>query len=101
LGKINFIQVFELITLLLAPVILFLLPPDYFDSSKTICIYHYITGDYCYGCGITKSIQHFIHGDFEIAFRYNKLVIVIFPLLVYLWTKYLKKTYKILKLHLF
>jgi len=52
----------------------------------------------CLGCGITRSVQHLIHFQFQEAWAFNKLVVVVFPALVYFWFTELRKMYLKLKL---
>ena len=72
-----------------------ILPADYFDKGQSICLSVLLLHQKCYACGITKAIQHLIHFDFQTAWQFNKLCVIITPLLVVLWaeefTKYLKK----------
>ena len=37
---------------------------------------------------MSRAVLSVIHFDFVEAYHYNKLVIVVFPLLCYLWGKY-------------
>jgi len=79
------------------PFVLLILPPNVFDSGPTICISKLITKIDCPGCGITRAIQHAIHFEFETAWKYNKLFVVIFPLLGWLYLKESYQTYKYFK----
>ncbi|MCF8329768.1 MAG: DUF2752 domain-containing protein [Crocinitomicaceae bacterium] len=45
----------------------------------------------CYGCGITRAIQHAIHFDFIRAWHFNKLVALVLPILLFLWINEIKK----------
>jgi hypothetical protein len=45
----------------------------------------------CFGCGITRAIQHAIHFDFYTAWNYNKLVVIVAPVLFFLWLKWLRE----------
>jgi len=45
----------------------------------------------CYGCGITKAIIASIQLDFVRAFKYNKLIVVVIPLIAFLWIKMILK----------
>jgi len=81
-----------------SPVILLLLGADYFDSGSSICISKLVLDRDCPGCGITRAVQHSIHGEWSTAFNYNKLIVIVGPLLIYLWLielgnliKYFKK----------
>lgn len=46
------------------------------------CIFYEVTGLYCPGCGITRSIISLIEGDLYQAFRYNQIVFVDIPIIV-------------------
>ena len=81
----------KLFLLILIPLTLILLPADYFDNGNSLCIHYLITGKQCYGCGITRAIQHLIHGEFTKAWQFNKLSFIVFALLLYLWLKYVVK----------
>jgi len=83
---------------IILPIILLLLPADFFDGSKSICLSALLLKKQCIGCGITKAVQHFLHFDFKTAWDYNHLVVLVFPLLVYLWIKELVTNYKKIKL---
>ena len=73
---------------------LIILPPNFFDSGQSICLSVLLLNRECYGCGMTRAIQHLIHFEFEMAYNYNKLSFVVFPLFVYLTLKELLKLYK-------
>ena len=75
------------ITLLLIPIILFILPYNYFDHGESVCISLMLFDVECYGCGMTRAVMHLIHFDFNEAIAYNKLVILVFPLLILWWLK--------------
>tara|TARA_B100001287_G_scaffold11288_1_gene8627 strand:- start:309 stop:626 length:318 start_codon:yes stop_codon:yes gene_type:complete len=80
-------KILSLLTLLLVPLILIILPADYFDNGQTICASVLLFDIECYGCGMTRAVMHFIHFEFTKALEYNKLVILVFPLLTLLWLK--------------
>lgn len=51
------------------------------------CVFHELTGAYCPGCGITRSLASILQGDVYQAFRFNALVFIIAPLyLLYMYT---------------
>jgi hypothetical protein len=83
----KYFKVSALIILFLSPVILFILPADYFDNGQTICASVFLFDIECYGCGMTRAVMHFIHFEFIKAVEFNKLVILVFPLLTLLWLK--------------
>ena len=43
-----------------------------------------------------RAISSIFHGDLLGAFKYNKLVLIVFPLLVYIWVTKIKKEYMML-----
>ena len=63
-------------------------------SGDSICLFKRI-GIPCYGCGITRAIWALIHFQFDSAMQYNKLCVIVFPLLVYVVLKFSLKVKKI------
>jgi hypothetical protein len=72
---------------LLIPVVMFLVPPELISQQHSVCLFKNLTGHECYGCGMTRALFSAIHLRFEDAFNYNKLVVVVLPLLIYIWVK--------------
>jgi len=81
------VKILSLSILFSIPIILFILPPTYFDSGQTVCLSVLFFDLECYGCGMTRAIMHFIHFEFIKSINYNPLVVLVFPLLVLLWVK--------------
>jgi len=79
---------------IMIPFFLYLVPLEWLVKQHTICIYKNITGRDCYGCGITRAVLSVLHFDFEKAFNYNRLIIIVFPLLIYIWIKTIISMYK-------
>ena len=75
---INFIFLIILIT---GPFVLLWLPKTFFDEGKSVCISILLFHTSCYGCGMTRAIQHLIHLDFKGAWQYNKLSFIVLPIL--------------------
>ena len=71
--------------LLLLPLSLFTLPADFFDHGPPMCLSVLLLDTQCYGCGMTRGIQHLLHLDFSAAASFNKLAFVVLPLLVFYW----------------
>lgn len=67
------------------PIFLLILPIDFFDSGNSICISKFLLDVECYACGLTRAIMHLIHLDIDGALSYNKLSIIVLPLLFYVW----------------
>ncbi len=77
--------------LLLLPVLLYLIPVDSLNDTHTICLFKNIFGVNCYGCGITRAVLSALHFRFAAAFEYNKLVVIVLPLFIYVWIKMIIK----------
>ncbi len=69
------------------PLVLIILPADFFDDGQSLCLSVLLFDTTCYGCGITRAIQHLIHLDIAEASHYNKMSFVVFPILIGLWFK--------------
>ena len=92
------IQYIKLILLILIPITLLILPANFFDNGKSVCLSVMLLDIECYGCGITRAIMHLIHFDLEEAFYYNSLSFIVLPILIYTWLDLLRGTIKRLKL---
>lgn len=73
--------------LLLIGIILRVLPADYFDEGQSLCLSVILLDKQCYGCGMTRAVQHLIHFDFATAAEYNKLAFIVVPLGVFMVAK--------------
>jgi hypothetical protein len=92
------IQYIKLILLILIPITLLILPANFFDNGKSVCLSVMLLDIECYGCGITRAIMHLIHFDLEEALYYNTLSFIVLPILIYTWQDLLTGTIKRLKL---
>lgn len=72
---------------LLLPLAVYLVPPEWVYGGRSLCLFRNIFGVECWGCGMTRAIYSAMHLDFRLAWEYNPLVVVAFPLLVWLWGK--------------
>lgn len=72
------------------PIVLWLLPASFFDQGQSLCLSVLLFDKQCYGCGITRAIQHAIHFDFQTAWNYNKLVVIVAPILFFVWLKWVR-----------
>jgi Protein of unknown function (DUF2752) len=87
----NVFSSLKIIGLLIVPLILIILPSNFFDQGKSLCLSVLLLDKTCFGCGITRAIQHLIHLDFEAAWRYNKISFIVLPILIVLWAKEIRK----------
>lgn len=81
------IKIILFIILCLIGITLLILPKEFFDQGQSVCLSVVLFDKKCYGCGMTRAIQHLIHFDFKGAAFYNKLSFIVFPLLVYMLVK--------------
>ena len=84
-----------LLILILIPITLLILPVDYFDTGKSVCFSVVFFDNECYACGMTRAIQHLIHFDFSIGYEYNKLSIIVLPLLILSYYKEIRRIFNL------
>jgi hypothetical protein len=73
--------------------VLWILPADFFDHGKAMCLSVVLFDQECFGCGITRAIQHLMHFDFEAAWGFNKLSVIILPMLLIIWAQEIKRSF--------
>ena len=83
--------------LVIIPLFLILLPSTFFDNGNSVCMSVIFFDSECYACGMTRAIQHLIHLDFAIAYEYNRISFLVFPLLVFIYLKDVKILYFLIK----
>ena len=54
-----------------------------------VCVFHEITGLYCPGCGLTRMIREIFNLNFYQAFRYNPLLFICSPFVLFLYFNYI------------
>lgn len=88
-----------LVLLLLTPIVLWILPSDFFDDSDVIlCPSRLFFNIECFGCGMTRAVMHMHHLEIEDAIFYNNGVVVVFPALVVIWAMWVYKAARQLRL---
>lgn len=85
------------ISLPAALITLLILPADYFDSGPPMCLSVLLADVECYGCGMTRGVQHLLHFEIETAGQYNKLSFIVLPLIVMMCANELISSYKSLR----
>lgn len=77
--------------LVIIPIILMIMPSNYFDQGQSICLSKVLLDQECYGCGMTRAVMHLIHFEFIDAYHFNKISFIVFPMMGFLWMKELVK----------
>ncbi len=81
--------------LILTPIILWILPGDFFDGDgMPLCPSRLFFGIECFGCGITRSVMHMHHFQFDDALFYNTLGFIVYPVMIITWFIWLFKAGK-------
>lgn len=93
----NFYTIGKLVFIVAVPVVLLILPADFFDNGRSICLFQLLFGVKCPACGMTRGIMHLIHWDLENAFAYNKMSFIVLPLLILIWIKWFFKELRIVR----
>ncbi|MBQ5876058.1 MAG: DUF2752 domain-containing protein [Alistipes sp.] len=82
----------RVITVGLLPAFVYLVPREWlFDEGHTLCLFRNVTGQECWGCGMTRALASLAYLDFQAAWEYNRLVVVVAPLLLYIWVKWIMR----------
>ncbi len=79
---------------LLLPIAFLLIPTSWFEARGSFCLIRRVFGVTCPGCGMTRAISCTAHGNLKKALHYNKLVIIVFPLLSYTWLRFVADEYR-------
>ena len=79
---------------IILPIVLLLLPSDFFDDGPPMCLSVLLADMECYGCGLTRGMMHLIHFEFVDAYYFNALSFVVFPLLAFLWVRWFLRDWK-------
>ena len=66
----------------LAASVLYAYPPTEYDFYP-LCMFHWLTGWHCPGCGATRCLYSLLHGDLEQALAFNPVFVIASPFLIY------------------
>lgn len=94
-----FYTVSKLVFIVATPIVLLILPANFFDSGQSLCLSQVIFDVECYACGMTRACMHLIHFDFEEAYAYNMISFIVLPLLAVVWVQWFIKEWKIFKVY--
>lgn len=76
----------NLYILLFLPIILYFVVKSLVHyNTHSICIFKIITGNNCWGCGMTRAFNELFSFRFKEAYDYNPRIVIVAPLLFYLW----------------
>ena len=85
-NKISFID----IVILLAPILIIIIRRLLLKCGvQEVCLWKLLTGHECLGCGMMTAIMYLVRGEFGQAYASNPLVVIVAPVLLYCWFKYL------------
>ena len=77
------------------PIIFILLVKGLVEYSPiSICLFKLFTGHECWGCGITRAFNELFNLNIQKAFEYNPRILIIAPLMLYIWIDTLKTKIK-------
>ena len=57
------------------------IPMEAINSFPTFCPFKRYFGIECFGCGMTRALSAFLHGNLRVAIAYNRGVLFTLPLL--------------------
>ncbi len=86
------------IALVIFPLVLLILPATFFDTGNSLCLFTYLSGYSCPGCGMTRACMHLIHLEGAKALTYNKLSFIVLPILSGLLLKEFIDTVKLYRI---
>ena len=75
------------ILIILLPILLYFIPIEWMNNQPSICLFKNIFGFDCYGCGITRAIICGVQLNFKSAIEYNQMIVLVFPILIYIWIR--------------
>ena len=63
--------------------LVFFLPKEIlFENSSKFCLHHLLLHFDCPGCGMTRALHSFLHGEFKLAFYYNYAIVPFIILII-------------------
>ncbi|MES2019216.1 MAG: DUF2752 domain-containing protein [Pseudomonadota bacterium] len=71
-----------------------LVVPELVLAVTPRCLVSMVTADLCWGCGITHAALALLHGDVAGAWAYNKLSLVVLPMLLWLYFQHLRMIWR-------
>jgi hypothetical protein len=78
---------------ILLPLAFVWIPTSWLEGGRSVCLIRNMFGVKCPGCGMIRAVSCILHGNFKGALHYNKLVVIVFPLLCSAWLRGLTARY--------
>ena len=47
------------------------------------CLFTWLTGNHCWGCGLSRALWSLVQGDFSAAYRYNPAIYLLLGFFIY------------------
>lgn len=66
---------------------LIVIPAERIGLGPNLCIYKAIFHKSCPGCGMTRAFAACLKGNIQQAIAYNRMIVIVFPLMVYILLK--------------
>ena len=86
---------FKLVGILLLPLIfVFCIKFMCSNISHSICIFKFITGHDCWGCGMIRAFNALFNFQFVQAYNYNTRIVIVAPLMLCIWLQTLYNYFK-------
>ena len=82
---------FEEVIICVSPLLILMF---YHFHDNKFCLFKFIFGVNCPGCGMGHAVCALLKGNFLEALNYNPLVLIVLPILIYVWLKYVYKIFK-------
>ena len=82
-SKVNVYYVGVIFIILASGLLLFYAFNPIEQSFFIPCPFHYLTGLHCPGCGSQRALHQLVHFNMYEAFRYNPLLVLSLPILIY------------------
>jgi len=67
------------------------------NVSHPICIFKILTGHDCWGCGMTRAFNALFDLHFREAYAFNPRIVIVAPLMLWIWINMLLKQVSSLK----
>lgn len=83
--RVSYVEILKWAVLLALPIYILCLRPETLAHEHSWCLFKNVFGRECYGCGMMKAVVAVAHLRFVLAWHYNRLIIVVAPLLAYCW----------------